>query len=567
MEAKTLGAVLRRTCHQHGDKPAFLIPKEGEFEPMTYTSFFREVRRYAAAIRGLGLSRGERVGILAENCIEWAQFDWACYCLGIVSVPIYPTLPPDQVEGIVWDCGAELVVAGGAEQAAKLACLTDVRVVDLKSAEGLAGMARTSDMSEAEFEAEIDRTQPGDLATLIYTSGTTGKPKGAMMSHRAFVHVAWSASKNLPLNEHDLFLSFLPMSHVYERVAGQVLPIYLGATIALAKSIASVGNDLQKVHPTILLCVPRFLEAFRDRVLDNVGKASPIRQRLFHLAMSQGVARAKGEFAPLAPLLDRIAMRKLRERLGGRMRYFVSGGAALPPHVAEFFIGAGLTILQGYGLTETSGGSFVNRPESNRYWTVGKSLDMEAQLASDGEILLRGPALFDGYWNLPLETAAAVDREGWFHTGDIGGWEGEHLKITDRKKDILVLGNGKNVAPQPIENKLKSSPYIEEAVLFGDGMEHLIALVVPKADLLREELGLPEGVDVADHADAKRIIKREFDRINKTLAAHEMVKRHALLNRSFSIENGELTPSMKVKRRVIAERYADRLAELHRHPR
>ncbi|MGV3618733.1 MAG: AMP-dependent synthetase/ligase [Fimbriimonas sp.] len=568
MEAKSLGDVLRRTARRVPKKVALLVPDKGNFTPVTYEGMLDTVRAYAGAIRALGLKRGDRLGILSENCVEWAYADWACYSLGIVSVPIYPTLPPDQVAVIVRDSGAGIVVCGAPDQAKKLEGLEGVQGILLKGegdtlaarAAGPAGQA----MPLGELNKEIDATRPDDLATLIYTSGTTGQPKGAMMPHRAFMHVAWSAERHLPLNEGDTFLCILPMSHVYERVAGQVLPCYLGATVAYAKSIASIAGDMLKVKPTVMLCVPRFLESFRDRAMDGVGKLPPLRQKLFHLGMAQGVKKARGQFAPLAGLLDKLVMGKLRERVGGRMRYFVSGGAALAPHVAEFYMGTGLTVLQGYGLTETAGGSVVNHPERNRYWTVGEPLDMEIDIAADGEILMKGPGLFLGYWNLPEETAKAVDDKGWFHTGDIGEWEGTNLKITDRKKDLIVLGNGKNVAPQPIENKIKASPFIEEAVLFGDGMEHCIALIVPKADAVRAELGLADDVSLSTNDAVKALIKKEMDQINKTLASYELVKRHAILDNSFSIENGELTPSLKVKRRVVREKYANRLAELKR---
>jgi long-chain acyl-CoA synthetase len=564
MEAKSLGDVLRRSVRQHPDKVALLVPGKGDFAEVKYREMLDTVRRYAGAIQALGLRRGDRVGLLSENCVEWAYADWACYCLGIVSVPIYPTLPPDQVAVIVRDSGATTVICGAPDQAKKLEGMPDVRVVMLKGeGDSLANSPAPALTAEA-LDKEIDATGPDDLATLIYTSGTTGQPKGAMMPHRAFMHVAIAAKKHLPLNEHDTFLCILPMSHVYERVAGQILPIYLGATIAYSKSIASIAGDMLKVKPTVMLCVPRFLESFRDRAMDGVSKMPPLRQKLFHLAMSQSVKRARGGFAPLADILDKLVMGKLRERVGGRMRYFVSGGAALAPHVAEFYMGTGMTVLQGYGLTETSGGSVVNHPARNRYWTVGEPLDMEVKIAEDGEILMRGPGLFLGYWNMPEETAKAVNGEGWFHTGDIGEYEGTNLKITDRKKDLIVLGNGKNVAPQPIENKIKASDFIEEAVLFGDGMEHCVALVVPKADAVRAELSLGEDVNLATNDAAKALIKKEIDRINKTLASYELVKKHALLDHSFTIESGELTPSLKVKRRVVREKYADRLAEMKR---
>jgi long-chain acyl-CoA synthetase len=319
---------------------------------------------------------------------------------------------------------------------------------------------------------------------------------------------------------------------------------------------------MARVRPTVMLCVPRFLESFLDRVTENVRKASPLKQKLFRLALEQGVKKAKGQFAPLQPLLDRLVMSKIRERTGGRMRFFVSGGAALAPHVAEFYMALGLTVLQGYGLTETAGASVVNRPERNKYWTVGEPLAMELKLAEDGEILLRGPGLMLGYYNMPEETAKVIDANGWFHTGDIGEFDGPNLKITDRKKDIIVLANGKNVAPQPIENRLKESPYIQEAVLFGDEMEHCVALIVPAAAAVRSHLGLAETDDLEHHEAVRKLIKSEIDARNRLGANYEAVRRFALIAEPFTIDSGELTPTFKVKRKFVKEKYAERLNSL-----
>jgi long-chain acyl-CoA synthetase len=548
------------------EKVAMLVPKGSQFEEVRYRELLEIVRSYAGALKGLGVARGDRLALISENCVEWSYVDWACRCLGVVVVPIYPTLPADQASYIVKDSGSKLVVAGGADQLAKVACLDDSEAILLKGDASLEEevISGTSALTEAEFNSEIDATGPEDLSTIIYTSGTTGLPKGAMLPHRAFIHVCECAQRQFPLTEDDLFLTFLPMSHVYERVAGQALPICLGATIAYAKSLASLAGDMQKVKPTVLLCVPRFLESFSDKVLDTIRKAPPIRQKLFALAMSQGIKKNAGGFAPFAGILDKIVMSKLRERVGGRMRLFISGGAALPKHLAEFYIGAGLTVLQGYGLTETTGGTCVNHPDRNKYWTVGESLGMDIKIAEDGEILIKGPALMTGYYNLPEETAQAIDKDGWFHTGDIGEFEGQNLKITDRKKDLIVLGNGKNVAPQPIESKLTASPYIAEAVVLGDNMDHCVALIVPNFAAIRTLLKLPETEVLSLNVEAKALIKKEIDRINKTLASFEMVKKHTILDNPFTLEGGELTPTQKVKRKVVKEKYAEKIAGMTR---
>lgn len=557
---------MRRTANRVPDKVAMLVPKGSQFEEIRYRELLDIVRSYAGAIKGLGVARGDRLALISENCVEWSFVDWACRCLGVVVVPIYPTLPADQASYIVKDSGAKLVVAGGADQLAKVACIDDSEAILLKGSDSLEEKVSSGafPMTEAAFNAEIEATGPEDISTIIYTSGTTGLPKGAMLPHRAFIHVCECAQRQFPLTETDVFLTFLPMSHVYERVAGQALPICLGATIAYAKSLASLAGDMQKVKPTVLLCVPRFLESFSDKVLDTIRKAPPIRQKLFALAMSQGIKKQAGGFAPLAGILDKIVMSKLRERVGGKMRLFISGGAALPKHLAEFYIGAGLTVLQGYGLTETTGGTCVNHPDRNKYWTVGESLGMDIKIAEDGEILIKGPALMTGYYNLPEETAQAIDKDGWFHTGDIGEFEGQNLKITDRKKDLIVLGNGKNVAPQPIESKLTASPYIAEAVVLGDNMDHCVALIVPNFAAIRTLLKLSDTEVLSLNIEAKALIKKEIDRINKTLASFEMVKKHTILDNAFTLEGGELTPTQKVKRKVVKEKYAEQIAGMSR---
>ena len=553
----TLGQMLRATVHTHSDRVAITTTGKGAIS-WTYRELFDRVARFSAVLAARNLQRGDPVCLIAENSPEWPVLDWACQCCGYILVPIYPTLPKDQTEYIVKDCGAKLVVLGGLDQAPKLA---DLPVESLQLRDLVEQAAAAAPLA---LDASIDAGKDEDPCTIIYTSGTTGTPKGAVMPNRAFVHVCVAAKDHIRLGPEDRFLEFLPMSHVYERVAGQCLPVYLGATICVSKGLASLGTEMTEFQPTIMLCVPRFLESMRHRILDGAAKQKPLRKRLFDLYISQGVQKARGKFAPMHGLLDPIVGKRIRERAGGKLRYFVSGGAALAPAVAEFYMAVGFVVLQGYGLTETSGGSFINLPEDNRYWTVGTSLAMESKIAQDGEILIRGPALMLGYHSLPAETAAAIDEDGWFHTGDVGEFEGQNLKITDRKKDILVLANGKNVAPQKIENLLKTTDTIQEAVVLGDGMEYCVALIVPNFEFLRAKLSLPESEPISENAQAKALIKKDVDSVSRSLAAFEQVKRHAILDQPFSIETGELTPSLKVKRKVVKEKYRDLIETLRR---
>ncbi len=519
----TLDATLRDAVRRHGGRAAFATVGK-DARSFTYAEAWDRVLRVCGTLKGL--EKGDRVAVVAENAIEVAFLDWACYLSGLVVVPIYPTLPADGTRYIVEDCGAKLVVVDSEKQAAKVA-----------------SSVLLSDLAGESFEPTVEIGDE-DPCCIIYTSGTTGVPKGAVMPHRAFTHVAQAAAREIAVTESDVFLSFLPMSHVYERVAGQVLPVYTGAQIVYSKGLAHLKTEMKEARPTVVLCIPRFLESLRQGILDRVAKDKPTKQWLFKQMLAQGGKKAKGGFAPFAGLLDALVAKKVREAAGGRLRYFVSGGAALAPEVGEFYMATGLTVLQGYGLTETSGGSVVNRPANNKFWTVGEPLDMEIKLADDGEILMRGPGLMLGYHNLPEETASAI-KDGWFHTGDIGAFEGRNLKITDRKKDLIVLGNGKNVAPQKIENLLRTSPLIAEAVVLGDGADSLSALVVPV-----------EGVT------DERAVKKEIDAFNKTLAPYEAVKRFKLIDEPFTQENGMLTPTLKVKRKAVAERYKAEIASL-----
>jgi long-chain acyl-CoA synthetase len=562
IQANSLGDLLRKQAELNPGSLALLTPESGGFREIAYSEFVANVRRYAGALMKLGLGKGDRAAIASDNCVEWVYFDWACSSLGIVSIPIYATLPADQTQYIVCDSGASMFFAGSQEHMDKVRGLQGVCSMLMKGPDSLDALAATSDLTDAALSERIAEIELDDVFTIIYTSGTTGQPKGAMLQHRAALHVCRSAISALQLDASDRFLSFLPMSHVYERIAGQCLPVAMGASIAYAKNLASIASDMQKTQPTIMLCVPRFLESVKDRIEDALKKMPAGRRRLMALAMSQSKARANGKFAPLAAILDKMVLAKARERTGGRLRFFVSGGAALPTHVSEFLNGLNLQVLQGYGLTETSGGTCVNHPDRNRPSTVGEPLDMEIRIAEDGEILVRGPAVMLGYHNLPEDTALAIDSDGWFHTGDIGEMDGRSLRITDRKKDIIVLANGKNVAPQPIENKLRSSAFIEEAVVFGDSMDSCVALIVPRADAVRSHLGLTEDVKLSSSPEAKGLMKKEIDAINKTLAHFEIVKKHAILDEPFSIESGELTPSLKVKRKVVRERYAELLRSM-----
>lgn len=566
MEARSIGVMLANSCKQWGSKTALIVPDGHSHRKITYTELYVRVRQYAGALNSLGLQKGDKICIWSDNSLQWMLTDWAALSLGITTVPIYPSLPVDQGSYIAKDCGAKALFYGSDAikvKANRLDFLKCAPLVGEGSLDELAGREGDKLSLEA-WEKLIEAVEPEDLATIIYTSGTTGLPKGAMLPHRCFTTLCQSILESIPITHEDTLLGFLPLSHVFARFVDHILPISLGGTGAQAKSLMSLPADMMSIKPTIMACVPRFLENFVDKIEEGLAKQPPFKQKLFALAKSQNLKSHKGQFAPLAKFLDHKAFDGIRARTGGRMRFFVSGGAALPNHVEEMFAALGMTILQGYGLTETTAGSTFNIPEDNKPWTAGIPIKgVEVTIAADGEILIRGKTVMTGYYNLPKETAEAIDADGWFHTGDVGVFEGKHLKITDRKKDLLVLANGKNVAPQMVENRLKESALIGEAVVLGDGMESCIALIIP-TDKIHAKIGTEPGAKLADNDAARKAIRAEIDAVNKTLSNFEQVKRFAILDATFSVDTGELTPSLKVKRKVVQEKYADVIRTLSR---
>ncbi|HRJ27110.1 MAG TPA: long-chain fatty acid--CoA ligase [Fimbriimonadaceae bacterium] len=572
-DAQSLGDLLRRNCQLWPDRTALWVPIKGDFDKVTYGELWERVLGMAGAFRNLGLQQGDRVAIFAESGISWAISDWGAQVLGLIVVPIYPTLPGDQAAYIVQDSGAKMILVGNSELAGRVEGLVDSQIVGLGPVGNLPNveqLASAHALSQSEAESALRSVRRDDLATIIYTSGTTGNPKGAMLKHDSFLILMEGVQKNLPVGPDDTFLSFLPMSHVYERSAGHFLPMAIGASVAYAGSLATLAGDMVKVKPTVMLCVPRFLESVRARIVDAVEKDKPFRQFLFRAALSQGLKRSQGKFAPMAGLLDKLVGAKIRARTGGRIRFFVSGGSALPQHIAEFYMAFRLLVLQGYGLTETCAITSVNHPDRSDYTTVGEVIEgVEVKIAPDGEILIRGRGVMAGYYGKDEATREAIDPEGWFHSGDIGQFVGQRLKITDRKKDLLVLANGKNVAPQPIEGKIREASHIAEAVLFGDNMEYVCALLIPDFDALKRHYknagrDYPGDSAAAIDPDVRKLLKSELDEVNRSLADFEKVKKFEILDHTFSIESGELTPSMKVKRKVVKERYADRIDSMKR---
>ena len=588
---ETLSAMFRASARKFPDRVAlrYYESKEKEWKQITYAELLIQVTKIAHSLSERGLEKGDRIVILSENCPEWAMTDLAAQMLGAISVPIYPTLPAPQATYILGNSGAKMVVTQDKKQFEKVASsrtelpnLTHVFVIEPEKVMG-DFMPFSELLSIANTEDILVTSLPEDVASLVYTSGTTGAPKGAMLMHKNFVSNALAAQAHCkqhgsPLSENDVWLSFLPLSHIYERMAGYYLPLSLGAEIGYSRGARHLMDDFGQIKPTVMICVPRMYEMIQERILDSITKLPESKQKITRQALTVGREAVEKRLAgkPLGvvtelkwALYDQLVFKNLRARFGGRLRFVVTGGAALPPETGKFFLSFDLPICEGYGMTESSPLICLNLPKMMKLGTVGKPAPgVEVKIAPDGEICCRGDLVMKGYWNNEQATHDMIDSERWLHTGDIGVLDAEgYLKITDRKKDIIVLANGKNVAPQPIEGILKRSPFITEVVLIGDKQSIVTALVVPNIEKL-SEWAKAENIPFTDNdalialPQVKDKIKAEIAANSTALADFEKIKKFTLLNTTFSIEGGELTPTLKIKRKVITQKWEKKIAEM-----
>ncbi|HEX7595467.1 MAG TPA: long-chain fatty acid--CoA ligase, partial [Gemmatimonadaceae bacterium] len=505
----TLNQLFFEAVSKYNRPDALQVKRGGAYQPISHSQVAERVRRAARGLSSLGVRRGDRVAILSENRPEWAIADFACLTIGITDVPIYPTLPGDQIAYMLKDSGAVAVFVSNKLQAEKIREIR-AQLPALKTVIGFDDIPGLTNMSIADLEKrgaqgenkesiaiyreDALTVKPDDLATIIYTSGTTGEPKGVMLTHDNIYGNVAASRTAIPFEGRDVALSFLPLSHIFERMAGHYLMFATGTSIAYAESIDTVPANLQEVRPTLVLSVPRLYEKMFARVLETALTGGFLKKNIF--SWGRGVAdrwaneklagrEPGGLLASQYAIAQKLVFSKLKARTGGRLRYFVSGGAPLSPDINKFFFAAGLTILEGYGLTETSPVITVNTPANFRIGTVGKVVDgVEVRIADDGEILTRGPYVMKGYFNKPDATREAIDPEGWFHTGDIGELHDGFLAITDRKKDLIVTAGGKKVAPQPLENKVKTNKYVAQAVMIGDKRKFPSMLIVPNFDQL-----------------------------------------------------------------------------------
>ena len=587
MNTGTLTGLFFTSVDRYTDRrPAALRAKlDGTWRSITHRELADRVVAVSLGLRELGIAAGDRVSILSETRPEWAIADYACLCARAADVPIYPTLTPRQTEYILKDSGSVGVFCSTAEQVAKvmeirgnLPALRHVIAFD-------AGAKRDGVMTFDELEAcgravaakhprvreEALAVSPDAIATLIYTSGTTGDPKGVILTHNNIWSNVQAALEVMPLSAEDECLAMLPLSHVYERMVDYTL-MHAGVIINYAESFDKVGPNLQEVRPTIVLSVPRLYEKVYARVLENALSGSAVKRKIFFWARRVGDdwATLKLDQRPIPgglafkhKIADRLVFAKLRARTGGRIRFFISGSAPLSPEIAKFFFSAGLPVLEGYGLTETSPVLTLNPLTRPKIGTVGPVVPgVQLKFAADGEILAKGPNIMKGYYNKPEATAEAIDAEGWFHTGDIGELDADgYLKITDRKKDLIKTAGGKFIAPQPIENQVKLNKFVANAVLLGDKRKFSIILVVPNFETL-EPWATAQGLSAGSRREllalpaVQQKMEAEVGSMLGDLAHFERPKKTVLLDQDFTIESGELTPTLKVKRRVVEKNYA-----------
>lgn len=593
-EPTTLVEVYEAVLRNHPKSDTLNFKRDGAWQALSAVEMLRRARHIALGLHSLGLRQGDRIAIISDSCVEWVLADQGCTFVGAVTVPVYPTLSGDQVKYIINDCTARAIFVFDSEKLNQIkAALDDCPTIENIILFNSDGSTAEKALSLTELEArgqslEAEQPQlgnelahaakPDDLATIIYTSGTTGEPKGVMLTHSNMVSNLIDSSNHLEFDEQDSALSVLPLSHIFER---QAMNMYLHHGMsAYFGSLDTLGEHLREVHPTILVGVPRIYEKILARVQDRAAEKGKLNAALVTWAIDVGrrwaQLQADKQRVPLwlalqHKLADLLIFEKLRQALGGRIRILVSGSAPISDDVTLAFLGAGLPIVQGYGLTEASPVITAGRLNENRIGTAGKPIrNVEVRIAPDGEIETRGPQVMRGYWNKPEENLAAFTEDGWLRTGDIGRLDADgYLTITDRKKELLKTSGGKYIAPQPIEQLIKGSRFVNQVVVIGDGRKFPAALIVPDWELLESYAKL-KGLDIktraefCGHARIIDLFERQIAERTQSLAQFEKIKRIALLDHELTLESGELTPTLKVKRRVIDEKYREVIDQIYR---
>ena len=602
-EPRTINELFAEAVSRRAGEVVMRYKRDRAWHNLTGAQLDERVRNVALGLYALGVRRGDRIAILAESCPEWCISDYGILACGGITVPIYPTQQVDQVGYILRDCGARILFISSPklqrrvqgvldtfrgkdapqlilfEEGARENAKRNLPIMTLAALEARGAEERTR---RPGFFRELQSApEPDEIATIIYTSGTTGEPKGVVLTHRNLVSNALSGGSVFQLRPDDQALSFLPLSHVFERT---VLYIYMhfDVQVSFARGVETVAEDIKEVRPTIVTSVPRLFERIYTTINKRAAEASPWQQRIFHRALKVGRQYAEliDRRAPIPValaieyrLLDRLVFRKWRNAIGGRVRFFISGGAAMPAELAYIFLGAGILIIQGYGLTETSPVVAVNRPDANRVGTIGQAIPgVKVRVAEDGELLVQGDLVMQGYYKMAEETERVLQRyeDGvWFHTGDIGTIDAEgYIRITDRKKDLIKTSLGKYIAPQPIENSIRAIPLVEQVVVIGDQRKYPSALIVPNFEALRAyadslHLEIKDRGELVRHPRIVEFFKKKIDEVTRDLAPHERIKKIALLNEDFSVEGGELTPTLKVRRRFVERKHQELIDGLY----
>ena len=584
-QAGTLHGLFLERARRSPDKIAYRHFQQNAWRNFTWREMLVEVARWQAALAGLGLQRGDRVAIMLRNCPCWVMFDQAAMSLGLVVVPLYTVDRPGNIAYIVNDADIKVLLFENDEQWQALRTVRD-RLGGVKcfvSIDTLRNGVEPRLKSIAEFlppAAQLQPAQPcqtDELASIIYTSGTTGKPKGAMLSHANMLTNAHACLDTFTVHGDDLFLSFLPLSHTFERTLGYYLPVMTGSTVAFARSIQLLSEDLQTIRPTILISVPRIYERMYAAIRAKLDEGSPLKRKLFHLAVETGWARfereqGRGSWKPsflLWPLLQKLVAQKILDKLGGRLRVAISGGAALAPEISRVFIALGLPVVQGYGLTETSPVISGNRLENNFPDSVGQPIrDVQVKLGEQGALLVKGPNVMLGYWNNPEATRAMIDADGWLNTGDVAHISGTgHIYITGRIKDIIVMSNGEKVPPTDMELALLHDPLFDQVMVFGEAHPYLVVLAVLNDEAWQhfaQEIGI--RADMPETLTDSRVEAKILRRVARNLRGfpgYAKVNRVLLLREPWSVENGLLTPTLKIKRTEIAQQFAAQIKQLY----
>jgi len=575
--AKTIPEIFFEIAKENPTKPALSFKESNVYFSYTFSEISQKVKNLAFALKGFGIKKGDKIAILSENRPEWVIADLAGMSIGAVIVPLHTTFNPKAICNVLCHSEAKVIFVSHTDLLVKVLLFQKElpfleKIIYVEKLES--DIRKVSEKEILNWEDIVDNTEPknfepenifpDDVCSIIYTSGTTGEPKGVQLTHRNFLENAEAVKKIIPLKPDDVFLSFLPLSHVLERLAGYYVPLLSGLTIAYAESPKKLINNIKEVKPTIIISVPRIFEKFYDAIWDNIDKSSSFKKAIFHWALKQ--KKKTFRFA----LADFLVFKKIREKMGGRLRLTISGGATLNKKIAKFFYKIGILILEGYGLTETSPVVSVNREKDFKFGTVGKVIPgVSLKISEEKEILVKGPNVMKGYYKNLEETQKVFDRDGWFHTGDLGFVDNEgFLTVIGRKKEMIVTSGGKNVWPEKIENELNHDPFISQSMIIGNGRKFISALIVPdweeiRSYLKREGKPVKDPEELVSSPEIIKLFEQRVEKINKNLSNYEDIKKFKLIVDEFSQEREELTPTLKLRRHIIEKHYQKQIEEMY----